>query len=255
MDLQLSNKTALVTGASMGIGNAIARALAAEGVQLCVVARRRELLEALSDKIMAAGGKKPHLAVFDMMQEGAPAQLAQFAKQAMGRVDILANSAGGSRLGIPVDAPENEWEEMMRLNFVRLRQLTNELVPAMKAAGWGRVISITGKSEPSFAREAFIAATPAKAAVHAWSKELSHFVGRHGVTVNCIAPGNIMSEQIRRKYTEEFRKDYSERESTVGRFGEPEELAHLAAFLASPLSSYITGAVIPVDGGLRRFAF
>lgn len=255
MDLQLSDKTALVTGASMGIGNAVARALAAEGVRLCIAARRRPLLEELAAKISAAGGPAPQIAEFDIMAEGAPARLARFATEALGRVDILVNSAGGSRLGIPLVAPEEQWEEMMRLNFVRLRQLTHELVPGMTQNGWGRIINITGKSEPSPAREALIAATPAKAAIHAWSKELSHYVGRKGVTVNCIAPGNIMSEQIRLKYTEEFRREYSERESTVGRFGEPEELASLAAYLASPLAGYITGTVVPVDGGLRRYAF
>ena len=256
MDLQLANKTVLVTGASMGIGNAIARALAAEGAQICVMARRSKLLEELSAKITAAGGREPKLAVFDFMEDGAPAQVARHVTDALGgRVDILVNAAGGSRLNIPIDAPESEWEDMLMLNFVRIRQLTNLFVPAMMKNGWGRIINITGKSEPSPARSGFIAATPAKAAMHAWSKELSHFVGRHGVTVNCLAPGNIMSEQIRRKYTQEFRREYSERDSTVGRFGEPEELASLAAYLASPLSSYITGAVIPVDGGLRRFAF
>lgn len=255
MDLQLSGKTAVVTGASMGIGNAIARGLAAEGVRLCVVARRRPLLEALAKKIVADGGPQPAIAEIDLMEEGAPAKLARFAIEALGRVDILANSAGGSRLGIPVDAPESEWEEMMRLNFVRLRQVTHEFVPGMKQQGWGRIINVTGKLEPSLSREGLIGATPAKAAIHAWSKELSRHVGRQGVTVNCIAPGNIMSEQIRRKYTEEFRREYSERESAVGRYGEPEELAYLATVLASPRSAYITGTVMQVDGGLRRYAF
>lgn len=253
MDLQLSDKTALVTGASMGIGNAVARALAAEGVRLCVMARRRHLLEELATKITAAGGPAPHIAEFDIMEDGAPAHLAQFATNALGRVDILVNSAGGSRLAIPMGAPEEEWEEVMRLNFVRLRQLTHALVPAMMQRGWGRVIHITGKSEPSLG--GLVAATPAKAAIHGWSKALSREVGRQGVTVNCLAPGHIMSEQIRRKYSEEFRADQNASESAIGRYGEPEELASLAAYLASPLASYITGTVIPVDGGLKRYAF
>lgn len=253
MDLQLSDKTALVTGASIGIGHAVARALAAEGVRLCIMARRRPLLEALAAQIKAAGGHEPHIAQFDIMEEGAAERLAQFALDKLGRVDILVNSAGGSRLSVPINAPESEWEEVMRLNFVRLRQLTHALAPGMMKNGWGRVIHITGKSEPSLG--GLVAATPAKAAIHGWSKALSREVGKQGVTVNCLAPGHIMSEQIRRKYSEEFRAEQNATESAVGRYGEPEELASLATFLASPVAGYITGTVIPVDGGLKRYAF
>jgi 3-oxoacyl-[acyl-carrier protein] reductase len=251
LDLQLSNKTALVTGASMGIGHAIARGLTAEGVQLCVAARRAPLLEELAAKIVAAGGKQPHIVAVDIMQDGAPEHLARAAEKALGRVDILINSAGGSRPEIPVDAPESEWEEIMRLNFDRVRQLTHAVLPGMMKNHWGRVINISGKSEPS----GLVAANSAKAAIHAWAKGLSREVGKHGITVNSIPPGRIMSEQIRRKYSEEFRAKQSAEEIPIGRYGEPEELAVLAVFLASPLAGYITGAVLPVDGGLRRYAF
>lgn len=251
MNLNLVEKTALVTGASMGIGHAIARGLAAEGVKLCIAARRKHLLDELSARIAAAGGKKPLVEVIDIMEEGAAEQIAQAATKALGRVDILINCAGGSRPAIPIDAPEDEWEEVMRLNFVRVRQLTHAILPGMIKNHWGRVITISGKSEPS----GLLAASPAKAAIHAWSKGLSREVGPHGITVNCIPPGRIMSEQIRRKYSEEFRAAQSAKDIPVGRYGEPEELAALAVFLASPVASYITGTVMPVDGGLRRYAF
>jgi 3-oxoacyl-[acyl-carrier protein] reductase len=113
------------------------------------------------------------------------------------------------------------------------------------------VINITGKSEPEGVNGAF----SAKAAVHAWAKGLSREVGRSGVTVNCIPPGRILSDQVRRNYTPEYRDRHSEHEIPVGRYGEPEELANLAVFLASPRAAYITGAVFPVDGGLRRYQF
>ena len=251
LDLKLADKTALVTGASMGIGHAIARGLAAEGVRICIAARRRNLLEELAEKIAAAGARNPHIMQIDIMEEDAPARLARAAISALGHVDILINSAGGSRPAIPIDAPESEWEEVMRLNFVRVRQLTHEILPNMIERRWGRVINISGKSEPS----SLVSANSAKAAIHAWSKGLSREVGRHGITVNCIPPGRIMSEQIRRKYSPEFRAQQSENEIPVGRYGEPEELAALAVFLASPVAGYITGAVLPVDGGLRRYAF
>jgi 3-oxoacyl-[acyl-carrier protein] reductase len=251
MDLQLHGKTALVTGASMGIGRAIARALAAEGVRLCIAARRKGLLEELAREVVAAGGAQPAVVEIDIMREGAPQELASAANRALGRVDVLVISAGGSNPALPVDAPEERWEEAMTLNYVRVRQLTHAVLPGMIAQGFGRVINISGKSEP----EGLIAATPAKAAVHAWSKGLSRAVGKHGITVNCIQPGRIMSEQIRRKYPPEFRAKQSAEEIPVGRYGEPEELAVLAVFLSSPAACYVTGTIMPVDGGLRRFAF
>lgn len=251
MDLQLKGKTALVTGASMGIGRAIAKGLAAEGVKLCVAARRKSLLEDLAQEIAAAGGSRPAVIEADIMPEDAPSRLNRAALDALGHIDILVNSAGGSQPALPVEAPESKWLEAMTLNFVRVRQLTHASLPGMIERRWGRVINISGKSEP----EGLIAATPAKAAVHAWSKGLSREVGKHGITVNCIQPGRIMSEQIRRKYSPEFRAKQSAEEIPVGRYGEPEELASLAVFLASPIARYITGAVMPVDGGLRRYAF
>ena len=251
MDLQLKNKTALVTGASQGIGRAIAKGLAAEGVRLCIVARRRELLEELAKEIIAAGGTKPEIVVIDIMQEDAPQRLAAESIRALGGVGILINSAGGSKPPIALDAAEDEWTQGMTLNFVRVRQLTHAVLPQMIAAKWGRIINISGKSEP----DRLLTATSAKAAIHAWSKGLSREVGKHGITVNSIPPGRIMSEQIRRKYSPEFRAEQSAREIPVGRYGEPEELAALAVFLSSPVASYITGAVLPVDGGLRRYAF
>ena len=251
MNLQLTDKTALVTGASQGIGRAIAKALAAEGAQTCIVARRKNLLDELAAEIVAAGGKPPAIVVIDMTEADAPVRLAQAAEKALGKIDILINSAGGSKGAIHVDTPDSAWDESMTLNFVRVRQLTHAVLPGMMQRKWGRIINISGKSEPEY----LIAATPTKAAIHAWSKGLSREVGPHGVTVNCIPPGRIMSEQIRRKYSLEFRAEQSAKEIPVGRYGEPEELAALAVFLASPVASYITGAVMPVDGGLRKYAF
>ncbi len=250
MDLQLAGKTALVTGASMGIGRAIARGLAAEGVRVAVLARRAELLETLAAEIVAAGGARPALIVQDIMAEDAAVRVRDAALAALGKVEILVNNAGGSR-PLPVDAPEERWTEALTLNFTRQRQLTHALLPQMIAGNWGRIINITGKSEP----EGLNAAFAAKAAIHAWAKGLSREVGKHGITVNSIPPGRIMSEQIRRNYPEDYRKHFAETEIPVRYWGEPEDLAVMAVFLASPLARYVTGTVIPVDGGLRRYQF
>ena len=250
MDLQLKDKTALVTGASVGIGHGIALALAREGVQLAVMARRRDLLETLAGEITAAGGARPVLVIEDLMAEGAPERIAAAAMAGLGAVDILVNNAGGSR-PFKVDAGEQQWEEALTLNFTRQRQLAHCLLDQMIARKWGRIVNITGKSEPDGINGAFCA----KAAVHSWAKGLSREVGRHGITVNCIPPGRIHSEQIRRNYTPEYRQWQADNEIPVGRYGEPEDVATLVCFLASPLAGYITGTVIPVDGGLRRYQF
>jgi len=250
MDLQLKGRTAVVTGASMGIGRAIARGLAAEGVRLAVVARRQALLEELAGEIKAAGGTAPAIIAQDIMAEDAAARIRDAALAALGRVEILVNCAGGSR-PLPIDAEEARWDEAITLNFTRQRQITHALLPQMIERKWGRIINITGKSEPERVNAAFAA----KAAMHSWAKGLSRDVGRHDITVNSIAPGRIISEQILRNYPPEERQKLSDTEIAVGRYGQPEELAVLAVFLASPLAAYITGAVIPVDGGLRRYQF
>jgi len=250
MDLRIAGKTGLVTGASTGIGRGIALALAAEGVQLAIVARRRTLLEEVAAEIVASGGVRPVVIESDLMQPNAANAIATVALRDLGSVEILVNNAGGSR-SFGVDASEEQWEEALTLNFTRQRQLAHQLLQQMVARNWGRIINITGKSEPEGINGAFCA----KAAMHSWAKGLSREVGKYGITVNSIPPGRIMSEQILRNYTAEFRQWQAQNEIPVGAYGEPEDIAQLVCFLASPLARYITGAVIPVDGGLRRYQF
>jgi len=246
MDLGIRGKTALVTGASMGIGRGIAAALAREGVKLAVVARRRNLLEALEKEL----GQKLVIIEQDFLKPGAPDVIAKAGLEGLGSVDILINNAGGSRK-FTLESSEEQWEEALTLNFTRQRQLAHRLLPPMMAKKWGRIVNITGKSEPEGLNGAFAA----KAAMHSWAKGLSREVGKHGITVNCIPPGRIMSEQILRNYPPEYRKKQSEEEIPVGEYGQPADIANLVCFLVSPLARYITGAVIPVDGGLRRYQF
>jgi 3-oxoacyl-[acyl-carrier protein] reductase len=251
MDLQLKGRTALVTGASVGIGRGIAHALAAEGVRLALTARRMDKLQEVAAEIVSAGGAEPVIFEQDMLAEDAAPRIAQRALEGLGGVDILVNNAGGSRSFKDLHVSEEAWNEAITLNFHRPRQLGDALIDQMIERRWGRIINITGKSEPDHVNGAFCA----KAGMHSWAKGLSRMVGPHGVTVNCIPPGRIHSEQIFRNYTPEYRQWQCENEIPMGRYGEPEDLANLVCFLASPKASYITGAVIPVDGGLRRYQF
>ena len=248
MDLELRGRNAVVTGCSVGIGREIARVLAAEGVPTLVVARRGELLKTLQDEIEGAGGVRPHALAIDLADRSAPARVRDEALERLGRVDILVNNAGGSR-PTAVDAADSVWDESFAINFSAVRKLTQALLPGMIERRWGRIINVTGTSEPAGTN----AAGPAKAAVHAWAKGLSRDVGRHGITVNCLAPGRIHSEQIDQRLhpTRESQEQFA-RQIPLGYFGDPSDMAYLVAFLCSPRARYISGQRIHVDGGLHR---
>jgi 3-oxoacyl-[acyl-carrier protein] reductase len=251
MDLQLKGKSCLVTGASRGIGRGTAKVLAAEGCRVAVVARRANLLEELAGEIEAAGGTRPLIVAEDLTAPGAPERVRERVLTGLGGLDILVNNAGSSR-PVKWDATEEQWLEGMTLNFELVRRLTNQFIPTMRAQKWGRIVNITGANEPPGVNIASVA----KAALHNWAKGLSRELAPDGITINCLPPGRINSEQIlgRLHPTPENRKAFIEANIPIGFFGEPEDMAHLVAFLASPLARYITGEVIHVDGGMHRFA-
>ncbi len=251
MDLKLQDKRCLVTGASTGIGVGIAHALAREGVHLVLTARRAELLEQVAQDIERSTGRRPLVVADDLTDPLSVQRIHAQVMQHGGGIDILVNNAGGSRPFKQLHVPELSWTEAMALNFERPRQLAEAFIDDMMARRWGRIINITGKSEPDQVNGAFCA----KAALHSWAKGFSRMVGPHGITVNCIPPGHIDSEQIQRNHSPAFRQDQIDHHIPMRRYGQPEDMAHLVCFLASDLASYITGTLIPVDGGLRRYQF
>ena len=237
MDYELEGRSCLITGASSGIGAGIVRLFSDQGATVTAVARRVDKIERLPG-VTAVAADVTNSDDLDRMA-------------AIGSFEILVNCAGGSRPTTP-DSGEDVWEEAFALNFTGVRRLTTALIPAMRQRKWGRVVNISGSMEP----RGLNAAIAAKGALHLWAKGLSCDIAKDGVTLNTLQPGRIDSEQIRERLhpTEESRRTFIEHNIPIGYFGEPADVAHLVGFLASPAARYITGSVIPVDGGMHYFA-
>ena len=249
MNLGLEGMTALVTAASGGIGRGIAGALADAGVRVAISARAGAALEEVAGSLASRAGGRPAIVIADVCAQGGPAQIANEAMAALGgRVDILVNNAGGAR-PVTGEADDAFWDEAMTLNFVAARRLTDLIVPGMKSRNWGRIINISG----AVVAPRLNGAAPAKAALVSWSRTLSSELGPYGITVNTIAPGRINTAQIQKLHpTGQSKADFIKQNIPAGYFGEPYDIGHLVAFLASPLARYINGAAIPVDGGAVR---
>lgn len=250
MDLLLSDKTVLISGASAGIGRSAALLLAKEGARVIVHGRREAALQAVIDEAVAAGSPAPMAITGDLDSVEGCAAIGEAALDAAGgAIDILINNAGGSR---PMKDPWDEafWEESFKLNFEAARRLSQAIVPGMKERKWGRIINVTG----AMVGPTMNAAMPAKAALQSWSRTMSLELAPFGITVNTIAPGRIHTDQIDNRLhpTEESRQAFIDKYIPAGYFGEPEDLAVLMVFLASPLARYISGAAIPVDGAMVR---
>lgn len=249
MDLRLQGRVALVTGASAGLGRTIARILAEEGCRLAILGRRRPLLDSLAAELPASA--EALVIEEDITDPTAAARIRDAVLGRFGCCDILVNNAGGSRPQPDLGAPE-VWMEAMELNFHAGLRITHALVPAMQERQFGRIINITGQDEPHNVN----AANAPNGAVHIWAKALSRTLGKDGITVNSIPPGRIHSEQIDNRImpTPEAQRAWAETQVPVGYIGDAEDLAVLVAFLASPRARYITGQVVHVDGGTRRFS-
>jgi 3-oxoacyl-[acyl-carrier protein] reductase len=265
MDLALKGKTALVTGSSSGIGAAIAKELATEGVVVAVHGRDRTRTEQTVREINETGGCAPIAVVGDLSVDEDATLVAEQTEAALGNVDILVNNAGGL---VRMDNPEwqdvsvMEWLHAFDKNIVAAVRLIRYFVPTMKDRGWGRIINISSISG-SHINGNQIEYGAAKAALNNVTVGLAKILGIHGITVNAIAPGTIMTPAVE-KWLEVMREqngwgdDLAENErryttellpQPILRLGRPREIAAMVALLASPLSDYTTGAHIRIDGG------
>jgi len=244
MELGLSGRTAIVCGASAGIGLAIADALAGEGANVAMFARRRDALEREADRL---GG----LAVRgDVTVPNDLERLVEQTIEAFAGVDIVIHNSGGPPRTSALEMNEENVEAAVQLLLVSAVRLTGLCLPHLEQSAAGRIVTITSSTvrEPV---DNLALSNAIRPGVVGWSKTLARELGPKGITVNCIAPGRIDTERIREVYPDgPTAEDLAS--IPLGRLGQPSEIGSLVAFLCSDRGSYISGVTIPVDGGLLR---
>jgi 3-oxoacyl-[acyl-carrier protein] reductase len=239
----LSGKTALVTGASGGIGAAIARALHAQGATVGLHGTRTEPLESLKAEL----GDRSHVLPADLSDPEALAALPRQAEQAMGSVDILVNNAGITRDNLYIRMSDEDFDKVVAVNLTSVARLSKAVLRGMMKARWGRIVNITSVvgaiGNPGQANYA-----ASKAGVVGLSKAIAAEVATRGITVNCVAPGFITTAMTDKLTAEQ--KAGLLTTVPMGRMGSPEEIAAAVVYLASPEAAYLTGATLHVNGGM-----
>jgi 3-oxoacyl-[acyl-carrier protein] reductase len=250
MELGLSGTAAIVGGASAGMGFAISEALAAEGCAVTMCARSEQRLRESAARIPGA------IAVAgDVRDPAVLGRLVDETVEARGRLDIVVNNAGGPPPGTFESTPDEAWADAFELSLGSVVRLTRLALPHLRRSGRGRVVNITSWSvrEPI---PNLILSNAIRPGVVGWAKSLAHEVGRDGITVNTIAPGKVATGRMQELW--EARPDPAAAEAEdiasipVGRMGQPGEIAAAVAFLCSERAGYISGIVLPVDGGALR---
>ena len=240
---RLDDKCALVTGASGGIGGAIARALHAAGAQVTLTGRNAGSLESLAGEL----GSQVHVIPADLADPAAADTLAKTAEEAMGQLDILVNNAGITRDNLALRLKDEDWQQVLDVNLTAGFRLVRATLRGMMRARWGRIIGITSvvgvAGNPGQANYA-----ASKAGLIGMSKALAAEVASRGVTVNCVAPGFITTAMTA-SLTDEQGAKLVER-IPAGRLGSVDDVAACAVFLASDEASYITGQTLHVNGGM-----
>ena len=243
----LSGKTALVTGASGGIGGAITRALHAQGASVVLSGTRRDALEALATTL----GSRTHVCVANLADSSSLEKLVPDAESALGSLDILVNNAGLTRDNLFLRMKDAEWDEVMAVNLTAAFRLSRAAIKGMMRRRFGRIISITSivgaTGNPGQGNYA-----ASKAALTAMTKSLAAEVASRSITVNCIAPGMIataMTDALNEKQRENLLSRIP-----AGRLGASEEVAAAAVYLASAEASYVTGQTIHVNGGMAMIS-
>lgn len=239
----LSDRKVLVTGASGGIGGAIARAMYAQGATVALAGRNREALDALAVEL----GDRSHVVVGDLGDIESADAMMSAAADAMGGIDILVNNAGLARDNLAMRIKDEDWQAVIDVNLTATFRLSRAVLRGMMKARWGRIINVTSivgvTGNPGQTNYA-----ASKAGIIGMSKSMAGEVATRGITVNCIAPGFIATPM-----TESLSDDQREKLTAAvpaGRLGAPEDVAACAVFLASEEAAYVTGQTLHVNGGM-----
>ncbi len=244
MDLALKGRTAIVCGASSGIGLGIAEALAEEGANVAMFARRRDVLEREADRLGALAVRG------DVTVPGDLERLVAQTVEAFGGIDVVVHNSGGPPRTTALDMNEESIEAAVQLLLVSAVRLTSLCLSHLERSGHGRIVTVTSSSvkEPI---DNLALSNAVRPGVVGWSKTLARELGPKGITVNCVAPGRIDTERLREVYPDgPAEADLAA--IPLRRLGAPSEIGSLVAFLCSDRGAYISGTTIPVDGGLIR---
>ena len=251
MDLGLEGRVALVMGASRGIGRGIAATLSREGARVAIASRSRERIEEAAAGI--DGDASPFVA--DAADTGRLAALPGEVAAALGPIEILVANTGGPPLGGALDHDLDEWERAYHSLVLAPRVLAGAVVPGMRKRGWGRIVNV-GSSATREPIPGLNLSNSHRMATVGFLKTLSREVAGAGITVNTVATGRFATERLAANAGSMEAAEAAAREQVpAGRLGTPEEYGDLVAFLCSERAAYLTGAVIPLDGGLLHSAF
>ncbi len=263
MDLGIKGKRALVCGASKGLGYACAEALAAEGADVILVGREENTLKDAAERIKNLTGTLPKWQVCDLLSADSRKTMIEKVGTESGGVDIIVHNVGGPKASTVEDTSIDSWQEGFDRLFKPVVELNQAFIPGMKERKWGRIVTITSLSvmEPI----AMLSISNAmRSASTALSKTLSDEVAKHGITVNCVAPGLVQTDRTEELIKARIEKSGQTREQheaemhkniPAARLGQPAEFGAVVCFLCSEKASYVTGSTICVDGGKRRSTY
>ena len=244
MDLGLKGRTAIVSGASSGLGLATAESLTAEGANVAMFARRRDLLEREADRIGALAVRGDVTNPRDLQK------LVDRTLEAFGGIDILVWNSGGPPPGAATAVTPESLEQAVELLFVPAVRLVQLCLPHLERSGGGRILVLTSSAvkEPT---ENLALSNAIRPGVTGWAKSLARELGPRGITVNCVAPGRIATARLDQLYPEGPTEDHV-KPIPLGRWGTPQEFGDVVCFLASERARYVNGVTLAVDGGLLR---
>ena len=248
MDLGLKGKTALVTGGSKGIGFAVAKGLAAEGVRVCLSARNETTLQQAVEEVRLVGGEAFGVPA-DVSTSEQIETLFEKTRQRLGDPDILIVNAGGPPAGKAETTPDDAWAKGYDLTLMSAVRLARAALPHMKEQTWGRIVNITSLSIKQPVANLTLS-NAFRAAVTGFAKTLSTELAASGITVNNVGPGYTATERLEELFEDADAKERLIETIPTKRFGTPDEVAAAAIFLASEQAAYITGQTLVVDGGV-----